>query len=168
MATEIKILSVVEEDIPAIQSIYAYHVLNGLGTFEEIPPTIEEMTERYSKITTAGFPYLVAKLHDKVVGYAYAGHFRERSAYKFTVEDSIYVDPEYAGNQIGSLLLQELIQLSKVHGFKQMFALIGDSNNWGSIKLHERHSFERVGVMKNAGYKFGKFVDVVIMQLNLE
>lgn len=168
MASEIKIEIARFEDVSAIQAIYAYHVLNGLGTFEETPPTIEDMEKRFNKIIADGFPFLVAKLADKIVGYAYASHFRERSAYRFTVEDSIYIDSQYLGSGVGSMLLKELIVSCKQRGYLQMLALIGDSNNSGSVNLHKRHGFELTGIMKNVGYKFEKFVDVVVMQLNLE
>ena len=168
MASGIKIEAARFEDITAVQAIYAHHVLNGLGTFEEIPPTIEDMEKRFNKITTDGFPFLVARLADKVIGYAYASHFRERSAYRFTVEDSIYIDNQYQGSGVGSMLLKELIVSCKQRGYLQMLALIGDSNNSGSVNLHKKHGFELIGVMKNVGYKFEKFVDVVVMQLDLE
>ncbi|WP_222593258.1 GNAT family N-acetyltransferase [Aquella oligotrophica] len=168
MASEIKIEVARFEDLSAIQAIYAHHVLNGLGTFEETPPTIEDMEKRFDKITADGFPFLVARLTDKVIGYAYASHFRERSAYRFTVEDSIYIDKQYQGSGVGSMLLKELIVSCKQRGYLQMLALIGDSNNRGSVNLHKKHGFELIGIMKNVGYKFEKFVDVVVMQLDLE
>lgn len=167
MVAEVRIESANCSDLFRIREIYAFHVLNGLGTFEEVPPTVENMLERYSKIITGGFPFLVARLNDKVIGYAYASHFRERSAYRFTVEDSVYIDPEYVGKSVGRRLLQELICEAGGRGFKQMFAVIGDSNNFSSINLHKSQGFSLTGVMKNAGYKFNRFVDVVIMQLSL-
>ena len=154
-------------DVAIIQQIYAHHVLNGLGTFEENPPSLVEMHERYQKITAAGFPFIVVKLDNLVVGYAYAGHFRERSAYRHTVEDSIYVAPEFVGHGVGEMLLIELIRLCRARGYREMVALIGDSRNHASIKLHHKLGFSQTGIMQKVGYKFEQFVDVVIMQLSL-
>ena len=154
-------------DVVRIQQIYAHHVLNGLGTFEENPPSLVEMHERYQIITAAGFPFIVVKLDNLVVGYAYAGHFRERSAYRHTVEDSIYVAPEFVGHGVGEMLLIELIRLCRARGYREMVALIGDSRNHASIKLHHKHGFSQTGIMQKVGYKFEQFVDVVIMQLTL-
>lgn len=155
------------DDVVFIQQIYAHHVATGLGTFEEIAPTLAEMTERFNKITEQKFPFIVAKLDDEVIGYAYAGHFRERSAYRFTVEDSIYIAPAYCGHGVGQTLLDELILRCRSRGYKQLLAVIGDSNNHGSINLHQKCGFTLTGVMKDVGYKFERFVDVVIMQLTL-
>ncbi len=154
-------------DVAIIQQIYAHHVLNGLGTFEENPPSLVEMHERYQKITAAGFPFIVVKLDNLVIGYAYAGHFRERSAYRHTVEDSIYVAPEFVGHGVGEMLLIELIRLCRARGYREMVALIGDSCNHASIKLHHKLGFSQTGIMQKVGYKFEQFVDVVIMQLTL-
>ncbi len=154
-------------DVAIIQQIYAHHVLNGLGTFEENPPSLVEMHERYQKITAAGFPFIVVKLDNLVVGYAYVGHFRERSAYRHTVEDSIYVAPEFVGHGVGEMLLIELIRLCRARGYREMVALIGDSRNHASIKLHHKLGFSQTGIMQKVGYKFEQFVDVVIMQLTL-
>ena len=126
------------DDVVRIQQIYAHHVLNGLGTFEENPPSIIEMHERFQKINAEEFPYIVAKLDNIVVGYAYAGHFRERSAFRYTVEDSIYVAPEFVGHGVGELLLIELIHLCRARGYRELVALIGDSCNHASIKLHRK------------------------------
>lgn len=155
------------DDVVFIQQIYAHHVATGLGTFEEVAPTLAEMTARFNKITGQNFPFIVAKLDDEVVGYAYAGHFRERSAYRFTVEDSIYIAPAYCGHGVGQILLDELILRCRTRGYKQLLAVIGDSNNHGSINLHQKCGFTLTGVMKDVGYKFERFVDVVIMQLTL-
>lgn len=155
------------DDVVFIQQIYAHHVATGLGTFEEVAPTLAEMTARFNKITGQDFPFIVAKLDDEVVGYAYAGHFRERSAYRFTVEDSIYIAPAYCGHGVGRILLDELILRCRERGYKQLLAVIGDSNNHGSINLHQKCGFVLTGIMKDVGYKFERFVDVVIMQLSL-
>lgn len=155
------------DDVVFIQQIYAHHVATGLGTFEEVAPTLAEMTARFNKITEQKFPFIVAKLDNEVIGYAYAGHFRERSAYRFTVEDSIYIAPAYCGHGVGQILLDELILRCRARGYKQLLAVIGDSNNHGSINLHQKCGFTLTGVMKDVGYKFERFVDVVIMQLTL-
>jgi len=152
------------DDIPAIQAIYAHHVLHGLGTFETEPPDGNEIRARYSQITAGGFPYLVATDADQVIGYAYANHFRTRAAYRFTVEDSIYVAPFAMGHGVGRVLLDELIARCIAIGLRQMLALIGDSANAGSIGVHRACGFETVGVMKDVGRKFDRWVDVVIMQ----
>lgn len=152
------------DDIPAIQAIYAHHVLHGLGTFETESPDVDEMRARFSQITAAGFPYLVATDTDQVIGYAYANHFRARAAYRLTVEDSIYVAPFAMGHGVGRVLLDELIARCIAIGLRQMLALIGDSANAGSIGVHRACGFEMVGVMKDVGRKFDLWVDVVIMQ----
>jgi phosphinothricin acetyltransferase len=152
------------DDIHAIQSIYAHHVLHGLGTFETEPPDGAEMNARYTQITASGFPYLVAADAGQVIGYAYVNHFRTRAAYRFTVEDSIYVAPFAMGHGVGKALLGELISRSIALGLRQMLAVIGDSANDGSIGVHRACGFEMVGVMKNVGRKFDRWVDVVVMQ----
>ncbi len=165
--TLVEVNDAVIEDVAFIQQIYAHHVATGLGTFEEVAPSVTEMTARFDKITGQKFPFIVAKLDDEVIGYAYAGHFRERSAYRFTVEDSIYIAPAYCGHGVGRILLDELILRCRTRGYKQILAVIGDSNNHGSINLHQKCGFTHTGVMKDVGYKFERFVDVVIMQLEL-
>lgn len=152
------------DDIVAVQSIYAHHVLHGLGTFETEPPTLEEMGRRYTQITDDGFPYLVADDAGRVRGFAYANHFRARAAYRNTVEDSIYVAPDATGQGVGTALLDTLIERCTALGLRQMLAVIGDSANAGSIGVHRRCGFEHTGVMKSVGRKFDRWVDVVIMQ----
>jgi phosphinothricin acetyltransferase len=153
-----------DDDVAAIQSIYAHHVLHGLGTFETEPPEADEMRSRWRQITAAGFPYLVAVDTGTVVGYAYANHFRTRAAYRQTVEDSIYVAPAAMGRGIGRALLQALIARCAGLGLRQILAVIGDSGNAASIGLHASCGFEHVGTMKDVGRKFDRWVDVVIMQ----
>lgn len=153
-----------DHDVDAIQSIYAHHVLHGLGTFETEPPESDEMRSRWRQITAAGFPYLVAVDTGTVVGYAYANHFRTRAAYRQTVEDSIYVAPAAMGRGIGRALLQALIARCAGLGLRQMLAVIGDSGNAASIGLHVACGFGHVGRMKDVGRKFDRWVDVVIMQ----
>ena len=152
------------DDLVAVQSIYAHHVLHGLGTFETEPPALEEMQRRFAQITGDGFPYLVADDDGLVRGYAYANHFRTRAAYRNTVEDSIYVAPESLGRGVGKALLDALIDRCTALGLRQMLAVIGDSENAGSIGVHRRCGFELTGVMKAVGRKFDRWVDVVIMQ----
>lgn len=152
------------DDFAAIQSIYGHHVLHGLGTFETEPPDAHEMHARHSQITAAGFPYLVATDGTEVIGYAYANHFRTRAAYRFTVEDSIYVAPYAMGRGVGRALLMELIARCSARGLQQMLAVIGDSGNAASIGLHRACGFGDVGTMKAVGRKFDRWVDVVIMQ----
>jgi L-amino acid N-acyltransferase YncA len=154
-------------DVLSIQSIYAHHVLHGLGTFETEPPDVQEMRSRHAQITAAGFPYLVAVEGGLVIGYAYANHFRTRAAYRYTVEDSVYVAPDAIGRGVGKALLYELVAHCGSQGLQQMLAVIGDSANAGSIGVHRACGFELVGVMKSVGRKFDRWVDVVVMQRTL-
>jgi L-amino acid N-acyltransferase YncA len=151
-------------DLATVQAIYAHHVLHGLGTFETEPPGHEEMRRRHAQITGDGFPYLVAEADGRVLGYAYANHFRTRAAYRGTVEDSIYVAVEAARRGVGRLLLTALVDRCSALGLRQMLAVIGDSGNAGSIGVHRACGFEHTGVMKAVGWKFDRWVDVVIMQ----
>lgn len=151
-------------DVPAIQSIYGHHVLHGLGTFETEPPDVEEMRSRHAQITAAGFPYLVAVDTGRPIGYAYANHFRTRAAYRYTVEDSVYVAPEAMGRGVGRALLNELVARCTALGLRHMLAVIGDAGNAGSIGVHRACGFEHAGVLKAVGRKFDRWVDVVIMQ----
>jgi phosphinothricin acetyltransferase len=151
-------------DFAAIQSIYAHHVLHGLGTFETEPPSEEEMGSRHAQITAAGFSYLVAVEGNHIIGYAYANHFRTRAAYRHTVEDSVYVAPDAVGRGVGKALLNELVARCRSQGLQQMLAVIGDSANAASIGVHAACGFEPVGTMKAVGRKLDRWVDVVIMQ----
>jgi phosphinothricin acetyltransferase len=154
-------------DLAAVQAIYAAHVLNGTGSFEEVPPGLAEIEARWRRITGGGLPYLVAAEGERLLGFAYAGPFRPRSAYRFTVEDSIYVAPNALGGGVGSLLLGALIDACEERGMRQMIAVIGDSANTRSIRLHQRHGFIRAGTLIDAGYKFGRWLDAVFMQRTL-
>ncbi len=151
-------------DIAAIQLIYAHHVLHGTGTFDTEPPTVEGIRSRFQTLTARGYPYLVAELDGEVIGFGYAGPFRDRHAYQFTVEDSIYLHPDRRGQGIGRLLLAELIRIATAAGFKQMIAVIGDSDNRASIRLHAAAGFATTGTMRDVGHKFDRWLDVVIMQ----
>lgn len=153
-----------EADIPDIQAIYAHHVLHGAGTFEEEPPSVEDMAERFHKVVDRGFVWLVATDTTGVLGYGYYAPFRERSAYRFTVEDSIYVREDVRGQGVGKALVSRLIELATAAGLRQMIAVIGDSENVGSVGVHSSLGFHMVGTMKAVGLKFGRWVDVVTMQ----
>jgi phosphinothricin acetyltransferase len=154
----------VPADLPAIQSIYAHHVFHGLASFELDPPTLEEMRSRHDRIVAGGYPYLVAVDGDRLLGYAYASQYRPRPAYRFTVEDSIYVAPPLAGRGIGKALLSHLIDECESRGFRQMLAVIGDSANAASIGLHRACGFEIKCTLDAFGFKFGRWVDSVLMQ----
>ena len=151
-------------DLAAIQAIYAHHVLTGLGTFEETPPTVDEMAGRFAAVRDRGLPWLVAEEDGRVLGYAYAGAFRPRAAYRYTVEDSIYVAPDASGRGLGRSLLQALIADCEALGLRQMAAVIGDSGNAASIALHKSCGFELKAILPGLGFKFGRWVDVVWMQ----
>ena len=151
-------------DIGEITAIYAHHVVNGTGTFEEVPPTAEEMHERFRALVAAHYPFLVAVERGRIVGYAYGGPFRPRSAYRSTIEDSVYVREDRRGGSIGKCLLGELAGRAEAQGFRQMIAVIGDSGNAASISLHQSCGFTRMGVLPAIGYKHGRWVDAVLMQ----
>lgn len=156
------------EDLPAIQRIYAHHVRHGLGSFEETPPDLVEMTRRHADVTGRGLPWLAAVASDgQLLGYAYAAPFRARSAYRFTVEDSIYVAPEAARRGIGRALLQCLVDRCVALDLRLMIAVIGDSGNAGSIALHQSVGFGPPSVLAGAGFKHGRWVDIVLMQRKL-
>lgn len=151
-------------DISAVTAIYAHHVLNGVGTFEEVPPDAGEIARRHAAVTDAGYPYLVAEDADGVAGFAYAARYRARSAYRFTAEDSIYVAPDRARRGVGKALLAELVDRCTALGCRQMIAVVGGGENSGSIALHKALGFAETGRLHNAGYKFGQWTDTVLMQ----
>ena len=154
-------------DVADIQAIYAHHVLHGTGTFEEEPPSVEDMLRRFHKVVDRGFAWLVACDATGVLGFGYYAPFRERSAYRFTVEDSVYVAPGHVRQGLGLLVLRELIEVSTASGKREMLAVIGDSGNAASIKLHERCGFSFRGRFDGVGRKFGKWIDIVLMQRRL-
>lgn len=156
-----------EADLPEIQSIYAHHVLTGTGSFEEVPPSLEEMTERFRRVTDRGWTWLVGTDATGVLGYAYYTQFRERSAYRFTAENSIYVRDDVRGQGVGKALGERLILAAEAGGFRQMIAVIGDSENTGSIGVHASLGFQMIGTMRAVGLKFGRWLDVVMMQRSL-
>jgi phosphinothricin acetyltransferase len=153
-----------EDDITAVHSIYAYHVLTGSASFEEDPPSMEELLRRRADVLARGLPYIVAEAEGRVVGYSYATPYRSRSAYRFTIENSVYVAHGLSRRGIGRTLLSTLIARCESGEWRQMVAIIGDTNNTGSIVLHEHLGFRRVGVLQAVGYKFGQWVDSVLMQ----
>jgi len=157
-----------DADVPAIAAIYAVHVLQGTASFEEIPPGEEEMTRRFREIRASGRPYLVAEMDGRVVGYAYAGAYRTRTAYRFTLEDSIYLDPSSAGRGLGSRLMAALLERCHAGPWREIVAIIGDSANEASIALHRKFGFVHVGTLRNVGFKHGRWLDSVVMQRTLE
>ena len=155
------------QDLPAIQSIYAHHVLHGLASFEEEAPPLEEVRRRYEDVTGHGLPYLAADESGEVLGYGYCSLYRTRSAYRYTLEDSIYVKQGSQGKGIGKAILAELITRCTALNYRQIVAVIGDSANAASIALHASKGFVRAGNLRSTGYKFGRWVDSVLMQLPL-
>ncbi len=153
-----------EADVAAITRIYRHHVLCGTGTFEIQPPDEVDMLQRLQRVMQRGLPWLVAERAGDVAGFAYANWFREREAYRWTLEDSVYVDALQRGQGLGSALLQQLLQACEAQGARQLLAVIGDSANESSIALHLRHGFTRGGLMPAVGWKFGRWLDVVMMQ----
>jgi L-amino acid N-acyltransferase YncA len=163
-ATGVALRPAGHDDLPAVTAIYAHHVRHGLGSFEEEPPDLAEMGRRHAEITARGLPYLVAECHGRLLGYAYAAPYRPRSAYRHTVEDSIYVAPDCLRAGAGGLLLAGLIERCTAAGYRQMVAVIGDSGNAASIGLHLKHGFRPVGTLEACGFKHGRWVDSVLMQ----
>lgn len=153
-----------EADLAAVTAIYDREVRHGTATFELTPPDLTEMTRRFRALMDGGFPYLAAQLDGKVVGYAYAGPYRPRPAYRFTVENSVYLTPQVHRQGIGSQLLRRLIDECETRNYRQMIAVIGDSSNAGSIGLHTWAGFDMIGTHPNVGFKFGRWLDTVMMQ----
>jgi len=165
-ATGLTLRDSTDTDVEAIQAIYAAHVLQGTGTFEEVAPDVTEIARRRADILARRLPYLVGGVGDSVQGFAYASLFRPRSAYRYTVEDSIYVDPTAVGLGLGlgRALLGELVVRCEALGYRQMVAVIGDSRNTASIQLHAALGFADAGTLTSVGFKFGRWVDAVFMQ----
>jgi phosphinothricin acetyltransferase len=153
-----------DADVPAIAAIYAHHALHGTGTFELDPPDAGEMARRRADVLAKGLPWLVAEVDGRLAGYAYANHFRPRLAYRFCLEDSIYLDPAHTGRGLGRALLAELVARCQAAGARQMLAVIGDSANAGSVGVHTACGFRHCGRFDAAGWKFGRWLDVVLMQ----
>ncbi len=154
-------------DIPAIARIYAHAVETGTASFELEPPTEAEMAERMQALLDGKFPYFVAEIDGKIAGYAYASLYRTRPAYRFTIEDSVYVAPDMHRRGVGKILLEKLIEACTAMGFRQMIAVIGDSDQAASIGVHKACGFAPAGNLKNIGWKFGKWLDTPLMQLAL-
>lgn len=152
------------EDMEAVQAIYAHHVLTGLASFEEVPPSVAEMTARLETVRAAGLPYLVAERDGCILGYAYATPYRPRAAYRHTIEDSVYVADGAQGQGIGLALLEALIRRCEEGPWRQMLAVIGNSENTASLALHHRAGFHPIGTLTSVGFKFGRWVDTVLMQ----
>jgi L-amino acid N-acyltransferase YncA len=164
----VQVRAATPDDVPASQAIYAHHVLHGLASFEEQPPTREELRHRYERVVAKGLPWLVADFGGVVAGYGYCAPYRERSAYRYTLEDSIYVREDYHGRGVGAALLEALIERCTALGYRQMVAVIGDSAHAASINLHGSAGFVRVGTLRSVGFKFGRWVDSVLMQRPLD
>ena len=154
-------------DMPAIAAIYAHHVLHGTASFETEAPSLEEMIRRRTEILSRGLPYLTAEADGAVLGYAYAGPYRPRAAYRNTVEDSVYLRPDLAGRGIGKHLLPAVIAACEQRGLRQMVAVVGDSANIASVRLHQAFGFRLVGVLETVGFKHGKWLDTVLLQRSL-
>lgn len=152
------------EDLSAITAIYQHHVLNGTGTFEIEPPSQEDMTARRADVLGKGLPYLVIEENSQVLGFAYCNWFKPRPAYRFSAEDSIYLAPNASGKGWGRLLLAELCRAAEVAGIRKLIAVIGDSANEGSIGVHKSLGFQSVGVVKSCGWKFNRWLDIVMME----
>ncbi|MBJ9516307.1 N-acetyltransferase family protein [Citrobacter portucalensis] len=162
-----KIVNAEEKHIPAIRDIYAHHVLHGTGSFETDPPDAHEMLARLEKIRSLGLPWAVALQEDKVIGYCYLTRYRERYAYRYTLEDSIYIAPTAQRQGVGKALLRHVIGWAEAQGYRQLIAIVGDSNNQGSLKVHQQAGFTQIGTLKNIGFKHGLWLDTVLLQRNL-
>ncbi len=164
MAQSIELRPASLRDLPAIHSIYAHHVLHGLASFEEEPPSVEELERRYRDATSRGLPYLIAAAGGALAGYGYCAPYRARSAYRYALEDSVYVRHDMTGRGVGKALLAELVRRCEGLGYRQIIAVIGDSANVASIGVHAACGFLRVGTLRSVGFKFGRWVDSVYMQ----
>jgi phosphinothricin acetyltransferase len=165
--SSLEIRPTVAADLAAITEIYAHEVREGTATFELVPPDPDEMTRRFQVLMDGAFPYLVAELDGSVVGYAYASSYRPRPAYRFTVENSVYLRPQVHRHGIGRQLLERLIAECGTRGFRQMIAVIGDSANTASVGVHARCGFQMIGTHPGVGLKFGRWLDTVMMQREL-
>jgi L-amino acid N-acyltransferase YncA len=156
-----------DSDLPAITRIYSHHVLTGTGTFETTPPSEADMTTRRADVLSKGLPWLVVEEGEQILGFAYANWFKPRPAYRFSCEDSIYMAPESAGKGLGRALLAELMSCLEQAGVRKVMAVIGDSANVGSIGVHKALGFEPAGVINDCGWKFERWLDIVLMQKTL-
>ena len=162
--SDLEIRPAAAADLASVTEIYEHAVRYGTATFELTPPDLDEMTRRFGALMDGGFPYFVASLEGRVIGYAYAGPYRPRPAYRFTVENSVYLRPAIHRRGIGLQLLQRLIAECEARGYRQMIAVIGDSANAGSIGVHAKTGFQTIGTHPNVGFKFGRWLDTVMMQ----
>jgi L-amino acid N-acyltransferase YncA len=156
-----------DADLAAITAIYAHHVLHGTGTFETTPPTETEMANRRADVLARGLPYLVAENEGRVIGFAYCQWFKPRPAYRYSAEDSIYLDPDAAGQRIGNKLLAQLVKHAEAAGVRKLIAVIGDSGNVPSIGVHRSMGFRHVGTIESCGWKFGRWLDIVLMDKSI-
>lgn len=162
---DVEIREAKPDDAHAIAALYAWHVLNGRASFEEVPPSVDEMRQRMKAVSQQGLPWLVALYRGIIVGYCYATQYRPRPAYRYTLEESIYVDASMTGRGVGSSLLARLIALCEQGQWRQMVAVIGDgNNNAGSLRLHKKHGFEVAGQLRSVGYKMGDWRDTLLVQ----
>lgn len=166
-ATDLVIRDAREADMARIQRIYAHHVLHGIASFEEEAPTIEQMLARRRDVLRQGLPFLAAELDGAVIGYSYAAAYRARSGYRHTIEDSVYLADGLAGHGVGRALLAALIERCELGPWRQMIAVIGDSGNQASIRLHSKLGFKLAGTLRSVGFKLGRWVDSVLMQREL-
>ena len=162
--TELEVRDALPDDVHAIAAIYAWHVLHGRASFEEVPPTIDEMRQRMKSVAESGLPWLIALYRGIVVGYCYATPYRPRHAYRYTLEESIYVDASITGRGFGTALMDSLIARCEQGPWRQMIAVVGHSGNAGSIALHSSFGFQHMGVLRSVGFKLGQWVDIVLMQ----
>ncbi|HXC39622.1 MAG TPA: GNAT family N-acetyltransferase [Burkholderiales bacterium] len=162
----VRVRDALPADMPAVQAIYAHAVLTGRASFEEKPPSLEEMLSRRAAVLALGLPYLLAEVEgeERIAGYSYATHYRTRPAYRHTIENSVYVNASLQARGVGTALLAELIRRCEAGPWRQMLAVIGDSGNTGSIALHRKLGFRPVGTLKSVGFKLGAWTDTVLMQ----
>ncbi|REG49438.1 phosphinothricin acetyltransferase [Paraburkholderia sp. BL6669N2] len=163
-ATAPLIRDATEADLPAIQAIYAHHVLTGVASFEETPPSVDDLRTRLASVRSHGLPYMVAEIDGEVAGYCYATPYRPRAAYRNTIEDSIYLNDAYRGRGLGRMLLQALIERCETGPWRQMVAVIADGGSGGSLSLHTQLGFELTGTLKAVGFKHGRWLDTTLMQ----
>jgi phosphinothricin acetyltransferase len=162
-----RIRDATEADLPAIQAIYAHHVLTGVASFEETPPSVDDLRTRLASVRTHGLPYMVAEIDGEIAGYCYATPYRPRAAYRNTIEDSIYISDAYRGRGLGRVLLQALIERCENGPWRQMVAVIADNGSGGSLSLHTQLGFELTGTLKAVGFKHGRWLDTTLMQRTL-
>ena len=153
-----------DDDVAAIAAIYGHHVVHGVASFEEVPPAVEEMAHRRGEILALGLPYLVAERDGKAVGYCYASRFRPRVGYRYTLEDSVYVAADAVGHGIGRRLLEAVLARATELGYRQIVAVIGGRETVASVRLHERLGFAHAGILPAVGFKFGRWIDIALMQ----